>query len=596
MMIALMAAMLGCCCYGFSITTPQSPRISSALPTASAVSSSILGDLKRIRMPGEEDSFVGSMGVPTFCAEDGDIQSLLAQDPSHIHAGGLDGVLRHKGPALYLQNVLSKEICQGVIQTCENAAFGDYQAGKNHHGALQVLVPSAIADRLGQLLSAHVDIEQVEARHFEMSGIRRKESDTRFFCSGLNRRWRVYRYAPGGDESFAPHIDAAFPPSGLSDDGSELIWDCSNNGDVVSRLTVLIYLNDDFVGGETKFYEPLSESGDGDPQVIASVKPVAGSVLMFPQAVGEEAVEYARNAWPLHEGSPVRSGLRPKYVIRSDMLFGREDTELLTEDPMFCYDHLVRGAFLPRSPVIDSKFRSHVAALYNPHMGVENAGPFLYSFLRFTKRRRVVEIGAGYTSLWILQALKDNDDELQRARELQSRGVCRLLDISWTIEEFVDDFDALPASLLCVDNCLHQKETATGASAVARALGLDTYMEFLKADAFDLDLEKDSVDVLWCDFGVGSRIKDFVVKAWPSIAPGGFLICHSTLTNLRTREWIEAARSKAGVEATGLEPDEYSEMSFLEPHKRCQNSISIFQKRKGQSGQYFSEPVYSEYA
>lgn len=71
-------------------------------------------------------------------------------------------------------------------------------------------------------------------------------------------------------------------------------------------------------------------------------------------------------------------------------------------------------------------------------MGVECAGLFLHSFIRFTKVRRVIEIGAGYTSLWILQALNDNDEELSRIQDLQRKGQCRLLDWPWTVPNFVD--------------------------------------------------------------------------------------------------------------------------------------------------------------
>jgi hypothetical protein len=65
----------------------------------------------------------------------------------------------------------------------------------------------------------------------------------------------------------------------------------------LSRLTVLLYLNDDFEGGETKFYQPLAERKSYDdvdygespppPSVIASVRPVAGS-LCLSKGVGEQ--------------------------------------------------------------------------------------------------------------------------------------------------------------------------------------------------------------------------------------------------------------------------------------------------------------------
>jgi len=219
-------------------------------------------------------------------------------------------------------------------------------------------------------------------------------------------------------------------------------------------------------------------------------------------------------------------------------------------------------------------------------------GPFLYSFLRLTKKRRVVEVGAGYSSLWILSALADNDNEMGQIRRLHREGKCRLLDWPWVVDNAVENYDEEPAQLLCIDNLQHQKEAATGASAVAKSMGLSRYMKFVEGDAFELDLDDHSVDVLWCDFGVGTRMRDFVAGMWSCLRPGGFLLCHSTLTNQRTRDWLEDVRQRKGQETTGLPPDEYVEVSLLEPHKHYQNSISIFQKRP--IG--YREPIYSEYA
>lgn len=49
-----------------------------------------------------------------------------------------------------------------------------------------------------------------------------------------------------------------------------------------------------------------------------------------------------------------------------------------------------------------------VAPLYSRHMGCENMGPLLYSLARFVKPRSCLEIGAGYTSAFLLQALEDS--------------------------------------------------------------------------------------------------------------------------------------------------------------------------------------------
>ena len=194
---------------------------------------------------------------------------------------------------------------------------------------------------------------------------------------------------------------------------------------------------------------------------------------------------------------------------------------------------------------------------------------------------------------------------MERVVDLNNEGRLRVLDYPFgtpRLDEWATlspSNPSLKSSLLCIDNCDHQKETASGAVGVAHVLGLESYLEFLKGDAFDaLDThfsEVESIDLLWCDFGVGSRMKEYSSSGWKFIKPGGFLVCHSTLTNKRTREWLEGVRQGKGEDITGIPANEYAELSFLEPHKRFQNSVSILQKRVGSEVEY-SEPIYSEYA
>ncbi|MBO6934231.1 MAG: 2OG-Fe(II) oxygenase [Deltaproteobacteria bacterium] len=95
---------------------------------------------------------------------------------------------------------------------------------------------------------------------------------------GLNERLRMYRYAPG--QRFAPHMDHWYRPTDTR----------------ITLLTVLVYLNDDFEGGETAFMEQLEET----------VHPKPGLVAIFQHKIR-------------HEGCPVRSG--HKYAIRSDVYY-----------------------------------------------------------------------------------------------------------------------------------------------------------------------------------------------------------------------------------------------------------------------------------
>jgi hypothetical protein len=85
---------------------------------------------------------------------------------------------------------------------------------------------------------------------------------------GLNRRWRCYRYVPGA--VYRPHVDGAWPSSGVDGDG-KYVYDAFDDGRA-SRLTFLIYLNDDFQGGCTTFFTPSAlEPGVLDARGLLSL-------------------------------------------------------------------------------------------------------------------------------------------------------------------------------------------------------------------------------------------------------------------------------------------------------------------------------------
>lgn len=150
---------------------------------------------------------------------------------------------------------------------------------------------------------------------------------------GVNARLRLFRYYPGAE--YRPHIDGAWPGSGLQADGS--YTDDAFGADRHSRLTFLIYLNDGFTGGATTFFLPgpdagTSEDANGmvdqssthvDAEVVQAkedgvgyievrkVEPQLGAVLVFPHGSASGSL--------VHEGSAVTQGV--KYVIRTDVLY-----------------------------------------------------------------------------------------------------------------------------------------------------------------------------------------------------------------------------------------------------------------------------------
>lgn len=93
----------------------------------------------------------------------------------------------------------------------------------------------------------------------------------------FNERFRGYRYKPG--QKFAPHYDTTYTRSAVEQ----------------SHLTILVYLNDDCVGGETQLIS-----------YDITVKPRAGSLLFFSHTM-------------YHEGAEVTSG--SKYVLHTDAMY-----------------------------------------------------------------------------------------------------------------------------------------------------------------------------------------------------------------------------------------------------------------------------------
>ena len=94
---------------------------------------------------------------------------------------------------------------------------------------------------------------------------------------GVNERFRCYRYEP--TQRFAPHYDGAFTRSGHER----------------SELTFMIYLNDQFTGGTTRFLD-----------FGVTVVPRTGDALLFQHLLH-------------HEGASVESGR--KYALRSDVMY-----------------------------------------------------------------------------------------------------------------------------------------------------------------------------------------------------------------------------------------------------------------------------------
>ncbi|CAO3566071.1 unnamed protein product [Mortierella alpina] len=203
----------------------------------------------------------------------------------------------HVPGAFLLKDVLTRDECLQMISAAEAVGFTpDVPIVGTASESISVLAHNFFWMADDQLLG-HI-FDRCKSHFPETSG-------DGHGAVGINSRWRVYRYVPGA--IYRIHVDGQWPGSGLDPVTGEYLYD-AYGGKRWSRLTFLVYLNDEFEGGGTTFFTPSADVGFLDARAAS---PRAGSVLCFPH--GETAGSL------LHEGSPVLKGA--KYIVRADVLY-----------------------------------------------------------------------------------------------------------------------------------------------------------------------------------------------------------------------------------------------------------------------------------
>ena len=166
-------------------------------------------------------------------------------------------------------DLLSPEECRACIDQASagrwltstvNGLEGRYVNPRARDSSTGVIPDPAIAATLWSRLQAHLPARL-----------------SRRSLTSLREPLRCYRYVPG--QRFGLHHDQSY----------------GGKAGEISLLTFMVYLNDDFEGGETEF-----------PEQDQRIVPKTGLALLFQHML-------------LHQGCRVESGT--KYVLRSDILY-----------------------------------------------------------------------------------------------------------------------------------------------------------------------------------------------------------------------------------------------------------------------------------
>ena len=176
-------------------------------------------------------------------------------------------VIYHSNLIWTIPDFLSKRECEDLILFCEQKGFEEATVSLSNG-------PKMIKGLRNNFRVIHEDIQLANEYWERLKKYCPKKIDD-YIAIGLNEKFRFYRYEPS--QRFKKHMDGRF----------------KRGGDEESRITFMVYLNDDYTGGCTKFSE-------------IEITPKQGMALCF---IHEQK----------HEGSVIQDGV--KYVIRSDIMF-----------------------------------------------------------------------------------------------------------------------------------------------------------------------------------------------------------------------------------------------------------------------------------
>ena len=247
---------------------------------------------------------------------------------------------------------------------------------------------------------------------------------------------------------------------------------------------------------------------------------------------------------------------------------------------------------------LDARFYETVAPLCMPGMGTEEVGPLLYSLVRMTRPHRALEVGLGYTSAFLAQALADNVVSFESDREIvrtHDKGFYRA-----TLSTDYHQTAVYAPTLHAIDD--YSLDGRTSAPQVLEALeklGLRPLVTLWQGDfrgkSAEMGLDARPLDFVWFDCGGIDEFVDFINEYWDLITlDNGMLLLHFTYWTLekkhsgpRVREQVMVMGSianeiKRQQLSAGLDAP-FELLSLVEPHKSRQGSVTMIRRVTPQS-------------
>jgi hypothetical protein len=195
-----------------------------------------------------------------------------------------------------IENLLSNDECQEILDKTANLytnlkmEYLTSDRSAERFLNMNKSMATCIYDRI-----KHIVEEEHEKKHLKPYGF---GTDGKWMPTGINQCFRHSKYE-SPSIGFTFHRDSCYV----------------ENLNLRSVLSLVIYLNDDFDGGETLFVKSNAERKIGQIvseeltegyEILYKFKPRRGHAILFNHDI-------------IHSGMPIHVGI--KYIIRSDILF-----------------------------------------------------------------------------------------------------------------------------------------------------------------------------------------------------------------------------------------------------------------------------------
>ena len=190
---------------------------------------------------------------------------------------------------------------------------------------------------------------------------------------------------------------------------------------------------------------------------------------------------------------------------------------------------------------------------YREGMGTENIGSFLRALAQMIRPNRILEIGAGYTTPFLLEALINNE---------------RVFNDGNLEEAYFKNYDYAPKLVVIDDMSLDDLMKKPGMNNLITS----KYINFIEGkfeDKADLLLNKyGNFDFVWFDCGGSAEYEAFMDQYWHICS--GYVLFHFTYSNGKPNSNHNVLLDKI----TGNP----SIFDIVEPHKNRQGSITMVNK------------------